>query len=242
MAKNRVLVVDDEPDVLMLTCTALEDAGYDVIRAKDVPNARKLLLSEIPDVIVTDIMMPEESGFSLIKFIRENSGIRNIPIIVTSVLDSESEIYQQGADAYLPKPFTPEELIKMVSDLVNREEIPKMVETARDLIRERNFDKAKEVLGQILAGAADDTYRAFASFLSWRNRQGAGQARRIRKSLQGCHPEQHAILARLQRIGKYLSHPRRYSTRACLLGKVASDQSGSERPERYRRPVAEGAD
>lgn len=164
MAKNRVLVVDDEPDVLMLTCTALEDAGFDVIRAKDVPNARKLLLSEIPDVIVTDIMMPEESGFSLIKYIRENSGIRNIPIIVTSVLDSESEIYQQGADAYLPKPFTPEELIKMVTDLVNREEIPRMVEAARDLIKEKNFDKAKEVLGQILSGAADDTYRAFASF------------------------------------------------------------------------------
>src|SRR5215203_3541730 len=121
MAKNRVLVVDDEPDVLMLTCTALEDAGYDVIRAKDVPQARKLLLSEIPDLIVTDIMMPEESGFSLIKFIRENSGIKNTPIIVTSVLDSESEIFQQGADAYLPKPFTPEELIKMVTDLVNRE-------------------------------------------------------------------------------------------------------------------------
>ena len=41
MAKNRVLVVDDEPDVLMLTCTALEDAGFDVIRAKDVPQAKK---------------------------------------------------------------------------------------------------------------------------------------------------------------------------------------------------------
>ena len=121
MAKNRVLVVDDEPDVLMLTCTALEDAGFDVIQAKDVPQARKLLLSEIPDVIVTDIMMPDESGFSLIKFIRENSGIKNTPIIVTSVMDSEAEIFQQGADAYLPKPFTPEELIKMVNDLVNRE-------------------------------------------------------------------------------------------------------------------------
>ena len=164
MAKNRVLVVDDEPDVLMLTCTALEDAGFDVIRAKDVPQARKLLLSEIPDIIVTDIMMPEESGFSLIKFIRENSGIRNIPIIVTSVLDSEAEIFQQGADSYLPKPFTPEELIKMVTDLVNREEIPRMVEKARELIKEKKYDEAKQVLAQILSGGADDTYRAFSSF------------------------------------------------------------------------------
>ena len=85
-------------------------------------------------------MMPDESGFSLIKFVRENSGIRNTPIIVTSVLDSESEIFQQGADAYLPKPFTPEELIKMVTDLVNREEIPRLVEKARDLIKEKKFE------------------------------------------------------------------------------------------------------
>jgi two-component system alkaline phosphatase synthesis response regulator PhoP len=164
VAKNRVLVVDDEPDVLMLTCTALEDAGFDVIRAKDVPNARKLLLSEIPDLIVTDIMMPDESGFSLIKYVRENSGIKNTPIIVTSVLDSESEIFQQGADAYLPKPFTPEELIKMVTDLVNREEIPRMVEKARDLIKAHKYDDAKQVLTQIMSGGADDTYMAFSSF------------------------------------------------------------------------------
>jgi len=164
MAKNRVLVVDDEPDVLMLTCTALEDANFDVIRAKDVAQAKKLLLSEIPDIIVTDIMMPDESGFSLIKYIREKSGIKNTPIIVTSVMDSESEIFQQGADAYLPKPFTPEELIKMVTDLVNREEIPRLVEKARDLIKERKFDDAIGVLNQILSGGADETYMAFSSF------------------------------------------------------------------------------
>jgi two-component system alkaline phosphatase synthesis response regulator PhoP len=164
MAKNRVLVVDDEPDVLMLTCTALEDAGFDVIRAKDVPQARKLLLSEIPDVIVTDIMMPDESGFSLIKYIREKSGIKTTPIIVTSVMDSEAEIFQQGADAYLPKPFTPEELIKMVNDMVNREEIPRLIERARDLVRDKNFDEAKKVLNQVLTGGADETYLAFASF------------------------------------------------------------------------------
>jgi DNA-binding response OmpR family regulator len=164
MAKNRVLVVDDEPDVLMLTCTALEDAGFDVIRAKDVPQARKLLSSEIPDVIVTDLMMPDESGYSLIKYVRENSGIKNTPIVVTSVLDSEAEIYQQGANAYLPKPFTPEELIKMVNDLVNKEEVPKLLEKARDLIKAKNYSEAQQVLAQIQKGGAEETYMAFASF------------------------------------------------------------------------------
>jgi two-component system, OmpR family, alkaline phosphatase synthesis response regulator PhoP len=164
MAKNRVLVVDDEPDVLMLTCTALEDAGFDVIGAKDVPQARKLLLSEIPDVIVTDLMMPDESGYSLIKYIREKTGIKNTPIVVTSVLDSEAEVLQQGADVYLPKPFTPEELIKMVTDLVNREEVPKLIEKSRDLIRQKNYHEAKKVLKQVIDGGVDETYLAFASF------------------------------------------------------------------------------
>jgi two-component system alkaline phosphatase synthesis response regulator PhoP len=164
MAKNRVLVVDDEPDVLMLTCTALEDAGFDVIRAKDVPQAKKLLLSEIPDAIVTDLMMPDESGYSLIKYVREKSGIKTTPIVVTSVLDTEAEIFQQGADAYLPKPFTPEELIKMVTDLVNREEIPRLIEKARDLVKEKNYTEAQQVLNQILKGGVDETYLAFASF------------------------------------------------------------------------------
>ncbi|HSE40249.1 MAG TPA: response regulator [Acidobacteriota bacterium] len=164
MAKNRVLVVDDEPDVLMLTCTALEDAGFDVIRAKDVPQAKKLLLSEIPDVIVTDLMMPDESGYSLIKYVREKSGVKNTPIVVTSVLDTEAEIFQQGADAYLPKPFTPEELIKMVTDLVNREEIPRLIEKARELVKEKNYTEAQQVLNQILKDGVDETYLAFASF------------------------------------------------------------------------------
>ncbi len=164
MAKNRVLVVDDEPDVLMLTCTALEDAGFDVIRAKDVPQAKKLLSSEIPDVIVTDLMMPDESGYSLIKYVREKSGIKTTPIVVTSVLDSEAEIFQQGADAYLPKPFTPDELIKMVKDLVNKEEVPRLLEQARDLIKEKKYAEAQESLSQIIKGGGDDTYLAYASF------------------------------------------------------------------------------
>jgi DNA-binding response OmpR family regulator len=53
---------------------------------------------------------------------------------------------QQGADVYLPKPFTPEDLIKMVTDLVNREEVPKLIEKARDLIRQKNYHEAKKVL------------------------------------------------------------------------------------------------
>jgi DNA-binding response OmpR family regulator len=164
MIKNKVLVVDDEPDVLLLTCTALEDAGYEVIRAEDVPAARRLLLSEIPDVIVTDLMMPDESGFSLIGTVRENPGMKTIPIVVTSVMESESEVLQMGADAFVAKPFSPEELVKVVRELVSKEEIPKLLDKSREAIKQKKYGDAKELLQRVLSGATDPTYLAFGSF------------------------------------------------------------------------------
>lgn len=164
MPKTRVLVVDDEPDVLMLMNTALDDAGYEVISAKDVMAAKKLLISEIPDIVVTDLMMPEESGFSLIGFVRENPAMKNTPIIVTSVLDSENEARSQGVQAYLPKPFTVKELQDLVGQLVHKEEVPKMMERALEYIRNKNYKEAQGVLSQILSEAPEGTYPAYASF------------------------------------------------------------------------------
>lgn len=164
MPKTRVLIVDDEPDVLMLMNTALDDAGYEVISAKDVPGARKLLTSEIPDLVVTDLMMPEESGFTLIGYVRENPATKNTPIIVTSVLDSENEAMAQGIQAYLPKPFTVRELVDLVGQLVHKEEVPRMMERSLEYIRNKNYKEAQAVLQQILTDAPEGTYPAYASF------------------------------------------------------------------------------
>ena len=164
MSKARVLIVDDEPDVLMLMNTALDDAGFEVISAKDVPAAKKLLTSEIPDLVVTNLMMPEESGFSLITYVRENPATKNTPIIVTSVLDSENEAMSQGVQAYLPKPFTVRELVDLVGQLVHKEEVPKMMERALEFIRNKNYKEAQGVLQQILQDAPEGTYPAYASF------------------------------------------------------------------------------
>lgn len=164
MPKARVLVVDDEPDVLMLMKTALDDAGYEVISCKDVMTAKKLLISEIPDLVVTDLMMPEQSGFSLIAFVRENEAMKHTPIVVTSVMDSETEAMTYGIQAYLPKPFTVRELQDVVGQLVHKEEVPRMMERALEYIRNKNYKEAQGVLTQILSEAPEGTYPAYASF------------------------------------------------------------------------------
>jgi twitching motility two-component system response regulator PilH len=164
MRKTRVLVVDDEPDVRMLMSTALEDSGFDVVIAKDVPTAKKLLLSEIPDIVITDLMMPEESGFSLISYLRENPATKNTPIIVTSVMESENEVMQQGAEAFLPKPFSADEPVDLVSQLAHKEDIPHMMERALEYIRARNYKQAEGVLQEILQSGEQGTYPAYAAF------------------------------------------------------------------------------
>jgi len=164
MRKTRVLVVDDEPDVRMLMSTALEDSGFDVVVAKDVPTAKKLLLSEIPDIVVTDLMMPEESGFSLISYLKDNAATKGTPIIVTSVMESENEVAQQGATAFLPKPFTADELVDLITQLAHKEDIPHMMERALEYIRARNYPEAEKVLHEILNSGEQGTYPAYAAF------------------------------------------------------------------------------
>jgi len=162
--KPRVLVVDDESDVLMLMATSLEDNGFEVVSAKDVPSAKRLLLSEIPDVIVTDLMMPEESGFSFLAYVRQNAATKSTPIIVTSVMDSENEAIQAGAEAFLPKPFSTNELVDLVKQLIGKEEIPQLMEKAFNLIKAKNYKEAEAILRQILKGGGEGTYPAYAAF------------------------------------------------------------------------------
>ena len=83
--------------------------------AEDSPTARRLLDAEVPDCVVTDLIMPGESGFSLISYMKRSKFHEKIPVIVTSVMEAEAEAAKLGADAYLTKPFQSKELVDLVT-------------------------------------------------------------------------------------------------------------------------------
>lgn len=124
--KPVVLVVDDNKDVVWLISSTLQDS-YRVVSANSVAEAKELLGKLSPSLIVTDIVMPDESGLELIRYIRGSRYHRALPIVVVSakVTDSEKiEGVESGADVYLTKPFSSPLLLTTVKRLIeNRESV-----------------------------------------------------------------------------------------------------------------------
>jgi CheY-like chemotaxis protein len=109
MEKPCVLVVEDSPDLLELYALSLELAGFDVRQAANGVKALVSISEQKPEVIVTDLMMPEMDGLMLIKRLREDAALTNLPILVLSA-GSESYLDKAqlaGATKVIPKPVDP---------------------------------------------------------------------------------------------------------------------------------------
>ncbi|PAX52547.1 response regulator transcription factor [Brunnivagina elsteri] len=114
------LVVDDTPSQLELINCYLEDGGYSVIKAYNAKDALSEALSNLPDVVITDIVMSGMSGFELCRKLKRNPVTRNVRIILCSSKNGEiDKIWgmRQGADLYLTKPFSRQELLRAVKSL-----------------------------------------------------------------------------------------------------------------------------
>lgn len=115
-----ILVAEDEPLMLMAIEAKLKNDGYKVVVTRDGREALKELESNVPDLIITDILMPYTSGLELIGIVRSNYS-KKIPIIVLSGLGQEDtvmEAFQLGADDFITKPFNPTELAVRVKRLL----------------------------------------------------------------------------------------------------------------------------
>jgi signal transduction histidine kinase/DNA-binding response OmpR family regulator len=122
-----ILVVEDNPEILQFVSNIL-NPEYTVLNAINGQEALKLLLKdEIPDLIITDLMMPKMNGISLIKSIRENEKLLHIPVILLTARSSSvfhMEGYESGVDAYITKPFKPNLLMAQVNSLIeNRQRL-----------------------------------------------------------------------------------------------------------------------
>ena len=137
---KRLLVVDDEPNLLRAVGMCLRVAGYDVRTVMDGAEALVALAEAPPDLIVTDVRMPNIDGHQLVRYIRESPRTRLIPIIFLTAKDTvEDRVagFRAGVDYYLTKPFEPAELLAIVASILSRVErthadIARMVGGAKD--------------------------------------------------------------------------------------------------------------
>jgi type IV pilus assembly protein PilB len=106
--RTKILVVEDEPQMLGVLCELLEGEEYTVVAARDGREARAQIYREAPDLILTDIQMPEMDGLDLLEKVRGDLSTRHIPVIVLTAMeskDAELQAYNLGADDYIAKPF-----------------------------------------------------------------------------------------------------------------------------------------
>ncbi len=120
---STVLVVDDEPDIREVIRFALEGASFRVLEAGHADEARKLLLSENPDLVLLDWMLPGRSGLELAQQLKQNAKTRSLPIIMISARGEEEDRIkglETGADDYISKPFSPREMVARVNAVLRR--------------------------------------------------------------------------------------------------------------------------
>jgi two-component system alkaline phosphatase synthesis response regulator PhoP len=117
---KKILLVDDEPEILEICRDYLKAASYDVVTAKDGMQGLSIFRRERPDLIVLDLMMPEMDGLDLCRAIRRE---RNVPIIMLTARVEETDKLiglELGADDYMTKPFSPRELVARVKVVLRR--------------------------------------------------------------------------------------------------------------------------
>ena len=119
--RRLVLIADDDEDILALVRTVLERSGHEVMVARDGAQALELARERRPDLAVLDISMPELDGLEVLRRLRASAETSQLPVVLLSARAQEEDVafgYENGASAYLPKPFSPRELTQRVAELL----------------------------------------------------------------------------------------------------------------------------
>lgn len=118
---SRILAVDDEPSIVRLIQVSLTREGHDVITASDGREALAKAEAERPDLILMDVMMPYVDGFEAIRLLKEKAETRDIPVILLTAKRHDADMIrgiESGAASYLTKPFSPNALVALVSEIL----------------------------------------------------------------------------------------------------------------------------
>src|SRR5438477_5037167 len=133
----RVLVVDDNPNTMSLMHDLLSTRGYDVVAVPDAVQAEAEIMRRVPDVILSDVIMPGKSGYELCRELKENPATRLIPfVLITGLTDREDRLkgIECGADDFLNKPIYAEELFARVKSLLKLKDFTDELETAESVL------------------------------------------------------------------------------------------------------------
>jgi CheY-like chemotaxis protein len=155
--EKTVLVIDDEPDIVVYLSTTLEDAGFRVLTAGDGQEALEIMASETPDFISLDLVMPRKSGIRFFRELRRNRAWSRIPVMVVTghgrdergetdlgeILNSRT---LSGPGLYLEKPVKPDDFVRAVASALDVELDPN---DWLDPDREEHRQEAQELLGQL---------------------------------------------------------------------------------------------
>ena len=126
MANRKILIVDDELDVVRVVSMRLRSAGYDVITASDGMTATKMAVSQAPDLIILDIGMPCGDGHTVAARLQNNVNTMSIPTLFLTARTSPKDrikAVEAGAVGFLTKPYRPKELLELVSRAIPNEPV-----------------------------------------------------------------------------------------------------------------------
>lgn len=117
----KVMIVDDSPAEIQIMESALRGAGYTVVSISDPADAEVRMASEQPDVLLLDVVMPKRNGFEVLRSIRRKDELKAVPVVMVTSKNQESDKawgLRQGANEYVSKPFTPDQLVGAVRRVV----------------------------------------------------------------------------------------------------------------------------
>ena len=121
MKMKKILIVDDEPNIVMSLEYIFKKENFEVFIARDGSEALDIAELVVPDIILLDIMMPKVDGYQVLKFLKESIKLQDIKVIFLSAKNKTSDVelgLQLGADKYISKPFSNKKLISKVHELL----------------------------------------------------------------------------------------------------------------------------
>ena len=120
-ARPLIVVADDDEDILVLVSFRLDRAGHEVLTARNGEEALQLICDRQPDAAVLDIKMPKLTGIDVVRQVRELESVGDTPVILLSAGVQEDTIargFEAGANDYIRKPFSPDDLVQRLSDVL----------------------------------------------------------------------------------------------------------------------------